>query len=510
MSRRLLVLIVSCVVPLVSLSARKLTLEGAGTASAAPDTGENQFGVSLTLFATLAAINAAGYDAGIDSPLNERYKVRTQIREALAARPIASLPELKSFYKEHKKPTETGDLSQYISFALVAGAPPTFELGEQVPPDVEPLRGLSPLLARFYKEAKLEELWNRSQNAYTAAISEYQDPVIGTIFEANGYLRNASGYLGRRFQIYLDLLAAPDQAQVRSYKNDYYIVISPTSTPVVEEIRDAYLSYLLDPLPFKYTTAVKDKRSLAKYAQDAPALDLAYKDDFALLLNKSLIKAIDSRLMHVGAEKREATVNDAMRQGYILTAEFADLLPAYEKQQEAFRVYYPELITAIDVRRVQKQLKGVEFVQSVKQRVIAPPSTMQISAAEQSLQAAEGFYEGADYPNASKLFKKVFEQTDDKSMKGRAYYGLARIAVHENRKNEAIELFERTAENNPGPALSAWAHVYLGRLALASGDFEKAGTQFKIALGTEGASPTAREAAETGLRSSSSTGEKQP
>ena len=35
------------------------------------DTGESQFGVSRTLFATLAAINAAGYDAGIDSALNE-------------------------------------------------------------------------------------------------------------------------------------------------------------------------------------------------------------------------------------------------------------------------------------------------------------------------------------------------------------------------------------------------------------------------------------------------------
>src|SRR6476646_2044196 len=50
----------------------------------ARDTGESQFGVSQTLFATLAAINAAGYDAGIDSPLNDHYKVRTQIRQILA------------------------------------------------------------------------------------------------------------------------------------------------------------------------------------------------------------------------------------------------------------------------------------------------------------------------------------------------------------------------------------------------------------------------------------------
>ena len=459
------------------------------------------------MFSTLAAINAAGYDAGIDSALNEKYKIRSQLRDLLASRKIPSLPDLRAFYKDHKKPTDSGDLSQYVSFALVAGGPPSFELSEQVPPDVESLRGLSPLLARFYKEANLEELWNRAQTAYAAAIAEYQEPVIGAIFEANGYLRNASGFLGRRFQIYLDLLAAPDQVQVRSYRNDYFIVITPSSTPVVDEIRDAYLSYLLDPLPFKYSTIVKEKRSVERYAQDAPALDLAYKDDFPLLLNKCLIKAIDIRLMRGGAEKRDAAVSEAMRQGYILTQEFADLLPAYEKQQEAFRVYYPELVTAIDAKRIQKQLKGVVFVQSVKQKVIAPPTTMQISAAEQSLQSAEGLYEQGDYSNASKVFKKVFEQTDEKSMHGRAYYGLGRIAIHENRGRDAADLFQRTAENNPGPQIAAWAHVYLGRLALASKDFDKAGSEFKLALSIEGASPTAREAAENGLRSSS--GDKQ-
>ena len=199
----------------------------------------------------------------MDSPLNEHYKIRTQIRDALASRKIGCLAELKTFYKEHKKASDTADLSQYISFALVAGDAPDFKLPDgAVPPDVEPLRGFSDLLARFYKEANLEELWNRSQGAYAAAMSEYQDPVINTLFEANGYLRNPSGYLGRRFQIYLDLLAAPDQIQVRSYRDDYYVVITPTSTPVVDEVRDAYLAYLLDPLSFKYSEVIKEKKAL--------------------------------------------------------------------------------------------------------------------------------------------------------------------------------------------------------------------------------------------------------
>lgn len=128
-------------------------VQSTGSGAIPNDSGENGFGVSLTLFSTLAAINAAGYDAGMDSPLNQRYQLRSQIREALAKEKIGCLSELKVFYREHKKPSDTADLSQYISFALIAKGAPTFELPDAVPPDVESLRSFSELLSRFYKEA---------------------------------------------------------------------------------------------------------------------------------------------------------------------------------------------------------------------------------------------------------------------------------------------------------------------------------------------------------------------
>jgi len=476
----------------------------------APRNTENEFSVSLTMFATLAAINAGGYDTGIDSPLNQRYRVRQQIRDLLASRNIPCLAELKAFYAEHKKASPAADLGQYLSFALVAGDAPKFDLPSgPLPPDVEPLRGFSDILARFFKQANLEDLWNRSQPAYAAAMAEYQDPVINSLFEANGYLRNPSGYLGRRFQIYLDLLGAPDQVQVRSYRDDYFVVITPTSTPMVDEIRDAYLAYLLDPLTFKYSEAIKQKKALQKYAEEAPALDLAYKDDFSLLVNKCLIKAIDSRLMHQNASQREAFINEAMREGFILTAAFAEQLPNYEKQPDAFSIYYPEMITAVDVRKEEKRLKNIEFVQSVPAKVISTPAKMQFEPVEATLESAEGSYEQGDYENARRAFKHVFEQTTDKSMQGRAYYGLARIAVRENKKDEAVALFQRTVEFNPDPAITAWSHVYLGRLALAAGNADTATDQFKAALAIEGASAMARDAAEKGLQNSSSSGDKQ-
>jgi tetratricopeptide (TPR) repeat protein len=486
-----------------AMSALTPRFQVAGGAAARPgDSGENGFSVSITLFSTLAAINAAGYDAGMDSPLNERYKLRSQIRDALAKEKIGCLSELKVFYKEHKKASDTADLSQYISFALIAGGPPGFEVPAVLAPgDVEPLRGFSELLARFYKEANLEDLWNRSQPAYMTAMAEYQDAVIGTLFEANGYLRNPSGYLGRRFQIYLDLLAAPNQIQVRNYRDDFFIVITPTSAPVVDEIRDAYLAYLLDPLTFKYSEIIKEKKPLQKYAEEAPALDLAYKDDFSLLLTKCLIKAIDSRLMHASAERREEFVNNAMREGFILTRAFAELLPTYEKQQDAFRLYYPDLISAIDVGKEQKRLKKVQFVESMPPRVIASPAKIQLDPAEQTLEAAQGLYEQKDLEGARKLFRKALEQSNEKSKQGHAYYGLALVDLQEKHWDEALDLFQRTIAVNPNSAIGAWSHYYLGQLQLKAGDPEKAAAEFKLTVATEGASAKAREAAEKALQS---------
>lgn len=450
----------------------------------------------------MAAINAAGYDAGIDSLLNDHYRVRTQIRAELAGKNIPSLSELRAFYKEHKKPSDTADLSQYISFAMIAKGPPDFEMPPGlIPPDVQGLEGFSKLLAKYYKEANLEDLWNRSQPAYVAAVSEYQDPVIGALFEANGYLRNPSGQGGRRFQIYLDLLAAPDQIQVRSYQNEFFIVISPTTAPVVDEVRDAYLEYLLDPLTFKYKETIASKKALQKYAEQAPALDLAYKDDFSLMLTKSLIRAMKARLTHTSPEKRADLVNQAMREGFVLTASFADLLPVYEKQQESFRIYYPELITAIDVRKEEKRLKNVQFVASLPPRVIAPPAKMEVDPAEASLLAADGSLDQKDYETARKLYKKVLEQTADKTKQGLALYGLAVIDLQDKRWSEADNLFQRTVEANPNPATTAWAHYYRGKLALKAGEADKATVELKMVLENEGASVKARDAAQQALQS---------
>ena len=71
--------------------------------------------------------------------------------------------------------------------------------------------------------------------------------------------------------------ALPSQVRVRAADpaDDYFLVITPTTAPVIDEIRDAYLAYTLDPLSFKYKTVILTKKALQKYSDAAPALDTA-------------------------------------------------------------------------------------------------------------------------------------------------------------------------------------------------------------------------------------------
>ncbi|MEP6961153.1 MAG: hypothetical protein ABI995_03695, partial [Acidobacteriota bacterium] len=144
-----------------------------------------------TLFATLAAINAAGYDTDIDSPSNS--PLRKQLREHLSKLSIPSLSALRRFVRDHKKPNSADDLGQYISFALLSkGAPDFGPAMPNFPPpaDADGLQELPALLAAFYREADVAGLWQAVQPAYEQALEQYTDPVSRAVQGVNGYLRN--------------------------------------------------------------------------------------------------------------------------------------------------------------------------------------------------------------------------------------------------------------------------------------------------------------------------------
>ena len=429
---------------------------------------------SPAVFAVMAAINAAGYDADLDSPTN--HPLRKAVRDELAARSIPSLPALKRFFAKHRAKNDTAELTQYISFALTCAGPPDFAIKKrdvEVPPDVQALTGLSPLLAAFYKEADISNLWQRSQVAIDQYIAIYHKAVLASVEQANAYMRQSNfGYRDIRFQVVIELLAAPNQVQVRSYGQEFTVVVTPSAEVRSFDIRHAYLVYLLDPLATRYQEILGRKEELREHAMRARALPEAAQQDFLLLTTQSLVRAVESRLDH-----RPEMVAEALHQGYILTPYFAETLPLYEKQQTSMQVYYPEMVSSIDLALENARLNAVDFSREVAVRTVKVAGAQSPEAQSgpvKTLGDAEQAYQARDLEKAKAGYLELLRQTDAQPMHAKAYYGLARIAILQKDPETAERLFEKALELNPEPAEKGWTLVYLGKLALAAGQSDQA------------------------------------
>jgi tetratricopeptide (TPR) repeat protein len=462
------------------------------------DTG--QLDASPSLFTVMAAINAAGYKADLASPNN--HGLRDAVQQELAKRDISSLPALKDFFEHHRKRTDAQEISQYISFALSCTGPPNFEFAirdVEIPPDVLGMRDLSHLLAAFYKEGNVEDLWRRSQPAINQYLVRYHEPVTNSVLQVNGYLRQmTSGFKNRNFQIFIELQAAPNQIQTRSYSDNYTIVVTPSPDLRLFDIRHAYLHYFLDPLATRNKEVLDRKKALLDHAMRAPALSGAYKEDFLLLVTESLIKAIESRLDH-----KPAVIQDSLLEGYILTPYFAEALAVYEKQESSMYLYYTQMMQAISLYKEDRRLTGVEFHKEAAAGAIvktppAPPPPPPTGAAL-TLRDAELAYTARDLAKAKTLFLKTLEETGKKSMHATAYYGLARIALLEKDLDAAERLFQKSLASEPEAFDKAWDLVYLGRLSIAAGELEQAIKYFQSAFDLEGATDKVRQEARQGL-----------
>lgn len=470
---------------------------------------QGQLDASPTLFTVMAALNAAGFDAELASPSN--HPLRDSVRQELAKRNIPSLEAIRSFIRTHQRKNDTEDLRQYISFALSVTGPPAFDFKTrevEIPPEAAALRDFAPLMAKFYEEAGIAELWNKAQPAIDHYIARYHEAVLAAVMDANAYLRNISeeSYMGRRrFQIYIELLAPPNQVHTRSYGNEYFVVVTPSQDLRIDEIRYAYLFHLIDPLTTRAMDVLNRKRGLIDHAQRAAMLPDIYKEDFLLLTSASAVKAVEARLL-----RKPGLVDAALKQGFILTPFFWEQLPAYEKQEQSMRFYYPELVKLMDLRKEEARLSQVEFANRAPDRVAkpAPQPEPVLTGAAKTLEEAEQAYTDRDLARAREAYMRAMRETAEQPLHARAYYGLARIALLEKNPELAERLFLKTIELNPEPQVKAWAHVYLGRLSDAAGEREQAVRYYQNALAVNGASEGARRAAEQGVQQSFSKQEK--
>jgi tetratricopeptide (TPR) repeat protein len=478
-----------------------------------PNTGVNSGGSRLdankTLFAILAAANLSGYDTGLNSPSGS--PIRIKVRQRLESQKLASIVQLRSLLKQVRPKDPSSELYRYVEFAILSSGPPNFTPARSDlprPPSVEPLDDLPPLLSAFYAEAHLDDLWNELQPDYDNFLDQVGPPVSRALVSADGYLRGSTAtYLGHRFLVWAEPLAAPNTVLTFGYMDDANLVVTPALDIPVFDIRHAYLHYVLDPVANKYSADLQKFAALYNTAQNAPLVVEEYpRSRWVDLAEECFIKALESRI-----DRKPALAEQALREGYVMTPAFVDQLVQFEAQDTAMRTYFPDMLDRIDLKHEEKRVANVAFVSERAVRTVhvkppaAPPAAPLTGAAKTLDDADKAFAEHAPpgdrkMDSAKELYLRVLQETDQNPMHAKAYYGLARSALAENDPDAAERLFHKALDLDPDPVVKSWCLLYLARLAdNTQGGRAQAQDFYKAALEVTGVPEQVRKAAEQGL-----------
>jgi tetratricopeptide (TPR) repeat protein len=476
---------------------------------------QNQSAITLdsseTIFAVLTALNACGYDQDLTISDATRSNVRAEVQrnlrdseEAEAARTV-----LCEFTQNHVASKDANrNLSQYISLALYMDGPPHFAprvKEDDLPPDAALIAGYGKLLEEFYAKAKLHSIWERHRNDYAAAMRRYHEPLAKMVFDTEIYLKQPSSqYLGRRFTIYLDFMGSPNETDARNYGTDYYVVVFPApsapsgetakSALKMDQIRHTFLHYEFDPLASKHYSAIKRLEPLLQSVKRAPLED-NFKTDISLLVTECLVRAVEIRTSgsKVGEAMRTQAVDDAVKQGYILTRTFYDEVVAFEKDPVGIRGVYGDFLYNVDLKKEEKAAAEVQFASATAPELVRlsrPEERRMLVTAEKRL--AAGDPKGAQELAQQALDKKIGDQ-------GRALFILAEVAVAYKNRDGAQDSFRKAIEASKDPTVLGWSHVYLGRILDMKEEREAALQEYRAALDAGGKLPEIKAAAERGL-----------
>ena len=465
---------------------------------------------SETLFAVLTAMNSCGYDVNLNASDAQRLNVRAEVQRNVRAseEAQAALTGMCEWYQAHKAKDAQHELSQFISLALYLQGPPHFATRvkeDEMPPDAAPIAPFGALLERFYDKADLHGIWERHRQNYAALLERYHVPLSKMVFDTDIYLKlQSGGYLGRTFTIYLDFMGDPNETNARNYGSDYYVVVVPSPDPgarqplKMEQVRHTYLHYLLDPMAEKHFSAIKKLDPLLQSVKRAP-LDENFKTDISLLVTECLVRAIEIRTSgtkQTAEAMRLQAVDDAVKQGFILTRYFYNALIGFEKDLAGLRTTYSDILAGIDVKQQEKAASEVQFAQ------VTAPELVQLSRLEdrRMLVTAEKRLAAGDPKGAQELAQQALDRKVGDE--GRALFILAQVAVANRNPDGAAENFHKAIQVTKDPKVVAWSHVYLGRILDMYGKDKRdeAMNEYRAALTVGADLPEVKAAAERGLQ----------
>jgi hypothetical protein len=490
---------------------------------------------SEPVFLMAAALNACGYDEGLDESAPVRKRVRDEVEQALRKSEDArdKRDKVCLFIAQHRMTGSQRDISQYISLALYLTPPPEMEVSEELtemPPDSTQVVEIVPLLKAFVEAVDLHGIWLAVHRIYDEEAGRLHDPLTRMIVGTNFYLKMpASTYEGRRFLVVIEPMLSPRTVNARIYGTDYIVVVSPVNGQIrMSDVRHTYLHYLIEPLLLSRTNAIDRTQPVLKVVHDAP-MEFRFRSDTMALTIECLIKAVEARTMDTGIPEykipagvdrselpryeherqvyqqkvdavRWATVRHDMTQGFVLTQYFYEQLLNFEKDPVSLKDTIGEMVYSMDIDQQVHRARDIEFDKEADEEVLGRSKPRKLTG----LDLAEARLASGDVATASALARQalaVHSDTLDAVAEGaRANFILARAAILTGHPEEAINGFQMTLATSKEPRLLAWSHIYLGRMLDLDCKRDQAMTEYTAALAARDGQQDTRLAAERGMK----------
>ena len=480
---------------------------------------------SEALFDIAVALNACGYDNGLESSDPIRAHIREQVnRELQQSAPAREAREhLCTFINQHRLNEARRDLSQYVSLALYLNPPPdlTASVDQQdMPPDATQVIDMLPLLRTFATAAQLHLIWVANRPAYDEAVARLHDPLTRMILDTNIYLKMpTSTYSGSRFLVVLEPMLSPAETNARVYGTDYVVVASPVNGAIhMQDVRHTYLHYTIEPLLYARANAMDRLLPILRTVRDAP-LDYVYRSDIVSLVIECMVRAIEARTMQTNvaifeipkntsradlpriqrehdltvqkdAAVRLQSVQASTTQGYVLTQYFYDEVRGFEGAPESLKEAIGPMVYGMDVDQQVHRAREVHFAEQGQGDVIH-------HAAPRTLDLAEARLKQGDADAARTLAQQAIK--DHSSDTARADYLLALTWLMKGDMQSAENDFAETVRLTNDPRLLAWSHIYLGRIHDVKEERDEALTEYQTALKVRDGQQDTRAAAEKGI-----------
>ncbi|MDR3774289.1 MAG: hypothetical protein P4L26_13120 [Terracidiphilus sp.] len=495
--------------------------------------------VSLTssepVFLMAAALNACGYDEGLEDSAPVRKRVRDEMNDALARSEEARARRDKVclYIAQHRMTGSEHDIAQYISLALYLTPPPEMETSEELaemPPDSTQVVEIVPLLKDFVAAVDLHGIWLAVHPIYDKEADRLHDPLSKMIVGTDLYLKMpASTYQGRRFLVVIEPMLSPSLVNARIYGTDYIVVVSPVDGKIrMTDVRHTYLHYIIEPLLNARANAIDRTQPILKEIREAP-LEFRYRSDTVPLTIECLIKAIEARTMDTGIPEykipsnadrsdlpryeherqlyqqkvdavRVATVRHDMTQGFVLTQYFYEQMVQFEKDPASLRDTIGEMVYSMDVDQQAHRARQIDFDKEADGEVLGRSQPRKLAG----LDLAEARLAGGDTATASALARQALAEPSDTldsvAAGARANFILARAAIMTGHPDEAIDRFQKTLATSKQPRLLAWSHIYLGRMLDLDCKRDEAVSEYQLALTVRDGQQDTRLAAERGVK----------